>query len=183
VSRASLEEVAPGISKYSLYGVMLVHSSLEQARAVMTDYPLYAKMVPYVDRVVSQPWDKTWNLQGGIFKWKLNSNVFFEERGPAWVHYRIVSGHFTGLQGDLYFEPQGEKGTTVYFNGNLLGSKWPPRFIIERGAEIVMSYTGKKMRDFIESQKKIEPAPHRESAGGKGEPKNDETTPKPRSHL
>jgi hypothetical protein len=175
LTHASVDDQGGGLSKYSFYGAMQVRNSLVQTRQIMTDYPVYARMVPYVDKVEYQPASRTWNLQGGIFHWKLNSNVFFEERGPAWVHYRIVGGHFTGLQGDLIFESLGEKGTTVYFDGNLLGTKWPPRFIIERGAEIVMSFTGKKMRDFIESQKRLEPA-------GKGEPKNEEI-PRPRSHL
>ena len=74
----------------------------------------------------------------------------FEERGDRWIHYEIVGGHFTGLSGDIFFESWGEKGTAVYFGGEQQGAEFPPKFVIERGAEIVFGFTAKRMRSYIE---------------------------------
>ena len=91
------------------------------------------------------------DIEGGVWKFRLRSWVRFEERADRWIHYLIVGGHFTGLEGDIYFESAGEKGTLVYFHGDQQGKHWPPKLVIERGAEIVFGFTAGRMRKYLES--------------------------------
>ena len=38
------------LKRYTFYSAMLVRASLTQTRQILTDYRLYAKMIPYMDR-------------------------------------------------------------------------------------------------------------------------------------
>jgi hypothetical protein len=124
-------------------------------------------------------------LKGGIWKWKLHSILRFEEKSDRWIHYQIVGGHFTGMTGDIFFEPvsgaQSSTGTLVYMRGSQQGTQWPPAFILEQGAQIVFEFTAKRMRSYLESVQ----ANSSGKAGNdtrSGRSQNDEI-PKPRSHL
>lgn len=145
---ATLEE-----NRYSYYAVMLVRAGEKLTRQLLTDYQLYAKMISYIDRAEYSAETRILKVEGGIWNFKLSSEILFEEYGDRWIRYRIVRGHFAGLTGDLFFEPMGEKGTLVYMRGEKTGTQWPAKFVIERGAEIVFGFTANKMRSFIESQK------------------------------
>lgn len=142
--------------KYSFYGLMLVKASLALTRSVMTNYAGYPELIPYVEKAIVDPVAHTVRLAGGIWRFRLESVVRMEESRPEWIQYEILAGHFTGLKGNFYLESLGEKGTLVYFQGEIVKQpnvSWPPRFVMERGAEIVFGFTGKKMRSYIESQK------------------------------
>lgn len=155
---------------YSFYASVLIRAGLAQTRKVLTDYEVYAKLIPYVEQARYSPETKTLEIQGGIWKFKLHSFVRFEEFGERWIRYRIVDGHFAGLSGDVFFESQGEKGTAVLFRGNHKSESWPPAIVMERGAEVVFTFTGRRMRSYVESEK------------GKGKP-DDKQVPQPRSRL
>jgi hypothetical protein len=170
-----LEKPAAPNQKYSFYAAMVVGASIPQTRKVLTDYRLYSEMIPYIDKTEYFPSSKKLNLEGGVWNYRLRSQVQFEEKSDRWIHYEIIEGHFSGLGGDIFFESLGEKGTAVYLRGEQLGNHWPPRFVIERGAEIVFEFTAKRMRSYIESQKKVE-------KGASHEP-NRQEVPQPRSHL
>jgi hypothetical protein len=139
--------------RYSFYAAMRVNRGVQYTRDILTDYRVYAKLVPYIDRADFNEAIQELSLRGGIWKFILQSKIRFEERSPTWVHYRVVSGHFRGLEGNFYFEALPEKGTLVYFEGAQEGDRWPPQFVIERGAEIVFGFTAKRMRNYVESQK------------------------------
>lgn len=173
MAQATLQSFNPPLKRYSFYSAMVVHASLAQTRSVLTNYELYAKMIPYVDRAEYHASSHLLHIEGGIWRFKLISNVQFEEKSDQWIRFRVVSGHFTGLTGEIFFESLGEKGTGVYFAGEQVGENWPPALILERGAEIVFEFTAKKMRSVIESQRRAEP---------QGAP-NDQAIPQPRSHL
>lgn len=145
------EPDARKIQIYSVGGIMRVRAPLARVRAVMTDYPVYKKMIRYVDRADFDKSSGNLALEGGIFKYRLISTVHFEERSPEWVHYTFVGGHFQGLTGDMTFKDLGERGTLVAFSGEIAGERLPPRFVIEKGAEIVFGYTAGRMRSFIEN--------------------------------
>ena len=148
-----------GFKDYSLYGVMLVRASLRQTHDILTDYPLYAKMIPYVERSAYDPAHHSLSITGGIWKFQMSSEVSFEEKSPRWIHYRVIGGSFTGMEGDMMFEAFEDKGTLVFIQAKSQGKEWPPAFIVERGAEIVFGFAGKKMRSFIEEQKREIPTP------------------------
>jgi hypothetical protein len=159
---------------------MLVKTSVAQAKSILMNYKLYSEMIPYVDRAEYSAKTQILDLEGGIWNYRVQSQVLFENTAEQWIHYRIVGGSFSGLAGDIYFESLGEKGTTVYLKGEQLGKKWPPQFVIEKGAEIVFGYTAKRMRSYIESQKK------KGATGIDGEQQgrqSAEEIPQPRSHL
>lgn len=173
---ASLDDVSGSetLKKYTFYAAMLAGASVTQTRHVLLDYPLLAKMVPYVKRSEYNSATRTLTIEGGIWNFVMRSLVQFEERGDRWLHFRIVGGHFTGLSGEIYFESAGEKGTLVYFSGAQEGTKWPPKFILERGAEIVFGFTARRMRSYLESLK------HQDEPKGES---HDGQIPRPRSHL
>jgi hypothetical protein len=174
---AALDKVPQeNLKNYSFYAAMLVNATLDQARKALTDYRLYAQIIPYIDRADYSSVDHRLKLEGGLWSFKLRSEIQFEEMQDRWIQYKIVAGHFRGLAGNIYFEPLGEKGTVVYFKGEKQGYDWPPTFVIERGAEIVFGFTANRMRSYIESQKKLEKgASHGEKQG--------QQFPQPRSHL
>ena len=125
------------LRKYSYYGAMKVHASLKRTRAALTDYPLYGRIIPFVDQAEYNASTQTLKVGGGYLGFRLESTVRFSQKGERWLGYRIIGGHFEGLTGDMIFETLGEKGTLVLFRGELTGRQWPPRWIIERGAEFV----------------------------------------------
>jgi hypothetical protein len=176
ILNASLKPLDDGDwQKYSIYAAMFVGASLGQARQILTDYPLYAKMIPYIEKADYTAATHTLKIEGGIWNFKLRSEIRFEEVTPRWIHFVIINGHFSGMTGDFYFESLGEKGTVVYLGSSQSGTVWPPRFVIERGAEIVFGFTAGRMRSYIESQKKIEK--------GAGNGPEGSQIPKPRSHF
>jgi hypothetical protein len=176
IVHASLDQLPDAPSKrYSLYASMLVSASVKEAYTALTDYKLYARLVPFIESAVFSPITHTLLLEGGIWNFRLASQILFAERPDRWIHFDIISGHFAGLSGNIYFESQGEKGTLIYLSGEQVGTHWPPTFVIERGAEIVFGFTAHRMRSYIESTKK---AQH----GGKhGE--EERQIPEPRNRL
>jgi hypothetical protein len=155
MTHASLDAVPDqeGMKKYSYYAAMLVRAGFDFTRRIMTDYQLYSKMIPYVDEATFDKRTRVLKLAGGIWNFKLLSWLRFEEVSPRWLKYEIIQGHFQGLKGDIFFETQGEKGTIIYLRGDLTGTRWPPTFVVERGAEIVFDFTGRKMKKYIEEVK------------------------------
>jgi hypothetical protein len=158
---------------YSVRALVLIKASFAQTHDALTDYSLYAKMIPYIDRSDYTPADQMLWVEGGIWKFKLSSHLKFETKSPEWIKFRVVSGHFAGMEGNIYFEPEGEKGTLVLLDAEQTAEEFPPKFIIEQGAQIVFGFTAKRMRSYIEGLK------------NKEFEKNDESnsTPRPRSHL
>jgi len=156
--RAKLDE-----GKYQYYALMQVSAPIDRARALLTDYRLYAQSIPYVDRVVWDEATQTLEIEGGVFQYRLHSWVKFDDggrkTGAGSIAYRIVAGHFAGLSGRIAFELAPSKGVLVYFDGEKSGDQWPPAFVIERGAEIVFSFTAERMRKRIESGELDAPLP------------------------
>ena len=159
--------------RYQFYSAMLVRAPVTVTRRILTDYALYSKLISYVDLAQYDPIQKTLQIEGGIWSFKLRSRLQFDERSPGWIRFRIIEGHFRGLEGDFLIEDRGEGRTLVMMRGHQSGSDWPPKFVIERGAEIVFGFTAKRMRTYIESQKIENLSPHAQPS----------EIPQPRSHL
>jgi hypothetical protein len=159
--------------EYSFYAAMLVHASFQQTRDVLTNYELYSKLIPYVTETKYNEKTHILEIQGGILGWVLHSWVRFDERSPSpnysVIHFQMVAGHFIGMAGDILFESRGEQGTLVYMDGHQIQENWPPKFVMERGAEIVFGFTANRMRSYIESK----PAEGQNHGG----------FPQPRRHL
>lgn len=173
----------PALKNYTIYAAMLVHQSLAETRRTLTDYPLYSQMISYVDRTAYSPITHILQLEGGIWKFKLQSAVLMQEKGERQIAFRIIEGHFKGMTGNIYFERFDEKSTLVYLGGSLLGRHWPPTFVIERGAEVVFGFTGRKMRTCIETGKKLSSSPTPQPSSSHAAPKNDSDLPQPRNRL
>jgi hypothetical protein len=170
ITYADLKDESGEWKHYQYHAAMLVKGSLRATHETLTDYALYSRIIPYIDKTEFDPRTRLLHVEGGIWKFRLASVARFEERSPRWVHYEIVGGHFKGLQGDLFFESRGEKGTLVYIGGAARGTQWPPAFVVERGAEIVFAFTGRRMRSWVEDDS------HKGS-------KDESQVPQPRSHL
>lgn len=150
MSHASLDTVSGDLERYSYYTVMLAHTDARHARRILTDYRLYPKFIPYIDRADFNPKTQILWVEGGIWKWRLSSRVHFAQVSDRWIRYEIVGGHFQGLKGNIYFEPKDENGTLIYMDGVLEGTRFPPSFVITQGAQIVFGFTGKRMRSYME---------------------------------
>jgi hypothetical protein len=135
--------------QYTFYAVMIADASLARTKEVLTDYRLYAKMVPYIQKADFDPATNNLKLMGGVWHWYLASMIHFSEKSDRWVHFDVVQGHFRGLSGDIFFEKMPDKGTAVMIRGSQVGKTWPPKLILERGAEIVFA---KRMRSYLESK-------------------------------
>lgn len=169
--------------RYSFYAAMLVHSNTNDTRAVLTNYALYSKLISYVKKTEYNPANHILEIVGSFMGWTMHSWIRFEERGERWIHYTYIMGHFTGMSGDMYFEPvigrNGDKSSLVYMGGALSQAKWPPipKLILEWGAEIVFGFTGNHMRSYIESP---DSKTHSTSPSNSNDQQN---LPQPRSHL
>ncbi|MFZ9596585.1 MAG: hypothetical protein ACO3A2_10970 [Bdellovibrionia bacterium] len=152
------------VQRYSFYASMLVHATQERVYRELTDYRLYAKLIPFVDQAVYSESSKTLALKGGIWNFKLSSTIVFEEGAgepqgelkSRRIRFQIIRGHFQGLSGHFIFEKWGPGKTLVYLNGEKQGAHWPPRWVIERGAEVVLGFTAQRMRSHIEHQKRLD---------------------------
>jgi len=144
----------PSLEGYDFYVLVLVKAPLERTRQVLTHYQVYSELVPYVSRTEYFPASKILHVEGGIWKYRINSRIRFEERAPGWIRYRIVSGHFRGMVGEILLEPVGEngrEGTLVLMHGQSIANRFPPAFVIEQGAQVVFGFTANRIRSYIES--------------------------------
>jgi hypothetical protein len=131
-----------------------MHASLERSKKALTDYSAYARLIPFVARSDYDRSRERLFLEGGIFGWRLRSTLAFHEVSSERLEFRVVDGHFQGLQGSVEFQPHTRSGgvpaTLVHLQGQVLGAQFPPAFVMERGAEIVFGVAGKRMRSYVE---------------------------------
>lgn len=132
--------------RHRFYAGMWVNASVSRTRKILQDYALYAKIIPYVDKITLETPTKFW-LEGGVLGFKLRSKVEFAD-----LDFAITDGHLRGLKGAMILEPAPERGTLVYIHGERIADDWPPRFVLERGAEIVFGFTARKMRSEVEKK-------------------------------
>ncbi len=152
-SAASLRDAeADGRRSYSFLTVMQVSAPVARVRDVLTDYALYEKLIPYVSKSRYDPKKKTLEVEGGLWNYRLQSTVRFREESERRLAFEVIDGSFRGMVGTLDFEGVAERGSLVSLQGSQTGKDFPPKFLIERGAEIVFSFAGKKMRDLIEER-------------------------------
>lgn len=174
MSHASLSETSvPGVKRYEFYSTAMAFASVQKTREAMNQYQMMAKILPYVDRSDYDPKTRILQLEGGIWNFKIRSSVRFTPESDRWTRFEIIQGHFKGLSGDIFWEPHGERATLVHIQGHQEAREFPPKFVIERGAEIVFGVTGKRMRSYIETSEGSpqEQRPH------------DPDIPQPRKHL
>lgn len=153
---------------YRFISAMKVHARVEQTKRVLTQaFEIYASEVPYVQTAEWDPIKKALHVVGGVWKYMLSSWVRFEDKpgfssqspGAERVGFKVIDGHFTGLEGDLLFFPLESSPNGVTFKGGTLAviqgkhsaPQWPPGIVMEQGAALVMNFTAKRMRRYIEN--------------------------------
>ncbi|MEN9724263.1 MAG: hypothetical protein RJB38_2249 [Pseudomonadota bacterium] len=146
-SRARLEP-----PHYELQNAMVVHASVERTRRILTHFEIFAGMVPYIDRSVYDSSSGLLELAGGIWKYRLESRLRWRRENPDRWSFQVIGGHFLGLSGVMEFQPAGAGKTLVTFEGRLddPSVKFPPRFIVEQGAQIIFAVTGRRVRSLVE---------------------------------
>ncbi len=153
-SKAALSETSiPQEKRYQFEAAMVVHAPWQKVQAALTNYALYPKLISYIESADFSERTQLLRIQGGIWNFVLISWVSFRKKHPQWIELEVVSGHFQGLRGSMSFEALENGRTGVFFEGSQVGRKWPPKFIIERGAEVVFEFTARKMRSYIEAMK------------------------------
>jgi len=146
----------PFLMTYQAAAAITTEAPVSTTRRILTNYEVYAKLIPFIDRVqlLDDPSQAT--LEGGIFGWKMTSLIQFQDKDPGWVHFVITRGSFAGMQGDFYFEqkPGRQDASLVYFHVQHTAEKFPPRFIMEFGAGIILSLTASRMQDYVKEVSK-----------------------------
>lgn len=177
ISSANLSSDKEGdkTQKYEFYVTLRVPSPMKFVDPILNQYDLYQKMVPFVEMTRYDSRKKILELKGGIWNFKLHSFFQFYPRSPGWTEFEVIRGHLKGIRGHILLEPIGEGDTLVYFGGGMKGTQFPPALVMEQGAEIALSFTAKKMRSYIQEQKK--------QFYQKREKSHDSTLPKPRRRL
>jgi len=145
---------APKID-YSFYVLAKIGQSIPFTQKVLTQYHLYSELVPFVDKTEFDPKTKTMKVEGGIWKYRLKSLIKVHEITVNKIEFKVIQGHLTGLICHLILEPSLDgRSTRVYFGGELhtFSKNSPPSWVLEKGAEIVLGFTAKKMRSKVESE-------------------------------
>ncbi|MBU6376140.1 MAG: hypothetical protein KGQ59_09105 [Bdellovibrionales bacterium] len=182
---------------YSVKNAMVVHASLERTRRILTHFDLFAGLVPYIDRSKYDPMTRQLDVGGGIWKYRLESVLQFTPETPDLWKFRIIRGHFLGMVGALEFRQLKPGHTLVTLEGSIQadpGAKFPPRMIIEQGAQIIFAVTGRRVRSLVEDlhyepQEAVTAARQAELAGSKNDSKrtklepSSSNVPKPRSGI
>ena len=167
------------LKRYSFSVWMKVRALHETTLRTITRYDLYPKMISYIDRVDFDAASNSAWVEGGLWGFRLRSQIHFQERSKERVDFEVVNGHFKGMRGAFEFEPYGARETVVVCTGSLEGRSWPPTLIMETGAEMVMSYVARRMKRFTEAQKDalLEPTSRKDA------PYDNSTVPTPRRRL
>lgn len=137
---------------YRFWTSMMVNASPELTHQVLFNYPLYKELIPFIQKSEFDSKSQILEILGGLWSFQVHSFLKFIEKSKRWLKYEVVRGQFTGMKGDIIFETHGES-TLVYLDGELSAMSWPPAFIMERGAEVVFTLSGRRMRSHIESLK------------------------------
>jgi hypothetical protein len=145
------------LREYKYYAGVEVRAPLEVTRSVIRNYSVYTQLVPYIDKAELNPLTQELQLEGGIWRYRIKSKIRFEEIGARWIRFQITQGHFLGMRGEFILEPrkdaQGIDSTLVLVRGLSEGRVFPPDWVVEQGAQVVFSLTGKKIRAYIEENK------------------------------
>ena len=69
------------------------------------------------------------------------------------ITYKIISGVFTGMSGELAFEDVGRRKTEISMTGHYPFEKLPvPAFFAEFGLEVILQKMATRMRAYVEEQ-------------------------------
>ncbi len=166
-------------SRYAFHVGFLVHAQLARTVRMLTDFPAYKGIVPYIDRADYDQVSHILKLQGGIWKFVVITEIRFTQKSDRWLGFEMVGGHFKGMTGEMIFEPRGEKGTLVLVRGGQVAREFPPKFLLEQGAPIVFGVTGRRMRSYVESESSPEPS----AEPSRGAAPHDNQVPRPRRRL
>lgn len=169
VARARLGEPTAGPGGAPVEGAPRVYevSALMETRRApatvarwLTDGARYPAIVSYITRATPTPREETragWRgywVEGGIFGYWMRSRVEMREREPGRTEFEVREGHFLGMTGRMTFAAvERDRGveTLTLFESSYSAAVFPPRFVLERGAEIVFGWAGRRMRNWIES--------------------------------
>ncbi len=144
----------PFLETYQAGAAFTINAPVSVTRDILTRYEVYEKLIPFIDdiKVIEAPAKVA--IEGGILGWKMLSLIQFHDKDPGWIHFVVTQGTFAGMEGDFYFEAKrGHQNTSlVYFRVMQSDEHFPPRFIMESGANMILRNTANKMREYIESR-------------------------------
>lgn len=141
------------LRNYRFYTVAQVNASVSEATALVRKPEILEKLIPFVDLARYDDKKKEIEISGGIWNYGIHSWLSVDEKCPGWTRFVVVKGHFLGMIADILIEPNKDRGVLVYFGGQSSGRVWPPAFILERGGEVVLGFSAKRMRKYIEEDR------------------------------
>lgn len=150
ISHASLGKPgADGNREYRFYAVMKARASPKDSSRRIQKFERYPGWISYVEKAEWKPQSNTLHLEGGVWDFKLRSEVKIGNPRPGEMTYQVVAGHLTGLKGRVLFEAVNDRESLIYLSGERRAAEWPPAFVMERGAEMVLSFAGRKLRGSV----------------------------------
>ncbi len=163
VSIARLEESGEKILHYRFFNALRTDVGGSKAVPILLTPEIYQRSIPFVELAqwlgpARASGERLMDVAGGIFGFHLRSQVEIQKVNEDQVRFKVVGGHFQGLAGSMEIQNldhvsrwkkimtlEGELSEPV--SGPLHST---PKFILERGAEAVFSFTGKRMRTHFE---------------------------------
>ena len=150
ISHARLGKAgADGMREYRFYAVMKARATPKDTSRRIQKFEGYPRWISYVDKADWKPESHTLQLEGGIWDFKLRSQVKIGNPRPHEMTYQVIGGHLMGLKGRVLFEAVNDRESLIYLSGERRAAEWPPAFVMERGAEMVLSFAGRKLRGSV----------------------------------
>lgn len=116
----------------------------------------FPKMSSHVREVKYTPSNKQLFMHSESFGYHARMLLqldFKENETKKIISYKIISGVFTGMEGELAFEDVGRRKTEISMTGHYPFEKLPvPAFFAEFGLEVILQKMATRMRAYVEEQ-------------------------------
>jgi hypothetical protein len=187
----SAEVIEEGKGEFRAKAAMMVRATPERARKILTNFGLFKEWLPLFVKRSDYDAKKKWlDLEGGVLNLVLKSGIRFKEVSPELTTFKVETGSFQGLEGEVHFwkipvHPQiREGGSLVWFDVKHRGKLEVSSWLLKRAAEAVFDFTAPKMRAYTEDQD-FEPDLVKDSKTDKNDQRKPEPTdlPKPVRRL
>lgn len=114
------------------------------------------KMTNYVREVKYTPSTRQLFMHSEAFGYHARMTFQFdfkETETKKWIYFKIISGVFTGMEGEISYEDVGRRKTEVAITSRYSYEKLPvPAFFAEFGLEVVLQKMAARMRAYVEEQ-------------------------------
>lgn len=121
-----------------------------------TKYENFPKISSYIREIKYTPEKKQLFMHSVAYGYHARMLLQLDYKSTATkktISYKIISGVFTGMSGELGFEDVGRRKTEISMTGLYPFEKLPvPAFFAEFGLEVILQKMASRMRAYVEEQ-------------------------------